>query len=80
MSSRVRTQTEKYTLSMSGSKYSYDVTHLEIQGVLNLDAHMFVQEKYYQDESYFVASVMKKLSLKIGMRAWEDKAYMGVQS
>ena len=41
-SSRVRTQTEKYTPSMSGSKYSYAVTNLEIQGVLNPDAHMFV--------------------------------------
>ena len=44
MSSRVRTQTEKYTLSMSGPKYSYAIMHLEIQGLLNLDAHMFVQE------------------------------------
>ena len=34
-SSRVRTQKEKYTPSMSGSKYSYAVTHLESQGVLN---------------------------------------------
>ena len=28
-SSRVRTQTEKYTPSMSGSKYSYAVTHMK---------------------------------------------------
>ena len=42
--SRVSTQTENYTPSMSGSKYSYDVTHLESQVVLNPEAHMFVQE------------------------------------
>ena len=30
-SSRVRTHTEKYTLSMSGSKYSQAVTQLETQ-------------------------------------------------
>ena len=56
--SGVRTQIEKYTLSMSGSKYSYAVTQLESQGVLNLDAHVFVQEKFYQAEHDVVASVM----------------------
>ena len=44
--SRFSTQTEKYTPRISGSKYSYAVTQLEIQGVLNPDAHMFVQEKF----------------------------------
>ena len=43
-SSRFSTQTENYAPSMSGSKYSYTVTHLESQGVLNPDAYMFVQE------------------------------------
>ena len=43
-SSRVRTQTQKYTPSMSVPKYSYAVTQLEIQGVLNSEAHIFVQE------------------------------------
>ena len=40
--SKVRTQTENYNLSMSGSKLSYAVTQLESQGVLNPDAHMFL--------------------------------------
>ena len=44
-SSIVKTQTEKYTLSMSGYKYSYAITQLEIQGVLNPDANMFVKEE-----------------------------------
>ena len=79
-SSRVRTQTEKYTPSMSGSKYSYAVTQLEIQGLMNPDAHMFVQEEFYQAEPEVVALVMTQLSLKSGLRAWGDKAYTAVQS
>ena len=79
-SSIVRTQTEKYTPSMSGSKYSYAVRHMEIQVVLNPDSHMFVQEEFYQAGPDVVASVMTQLSLKSGLREWGDKAYTSVQS
>ena len=79
-SSRIRTQTENYNTSMSGSKYSYAVTQLESQRELNLDAHIFVQEEFYQAELEVVASVMTKLSLKSGLRAWGDKSYTTVQS
>ena len=79
-SSRVRTQTDNYTLSMSGSKYSYAVMQLEIQGVLNQDAHMFVQKKFYQSETNVVASLMKQLSLKSGLREWGDKDYTAGKS
>ena len=65
---------------MSVSKYSYAVTHLESQGVLNPDAHIFLQEEFYQAEPNVVASVMTQLSLNSGLRAWGDKAYMVVQS
>ena len=65
---------------MSGSKYSYAVTHLESQGLLNPDAHMFVQEKLCQAEPNFMESVMTQLFLKSGLRAWGDKAYTAVQS
>ena len=65
---------------MSGSKYSYDVTQLEIQGVLNPDAHTFVGEEFYQEEPDIVASVITQLSLKSGLRAWGDKAYTANQS
>ena len=37
--------------------YSYAVTQLETQGVLNPDAHMFVQEDFYQSEPDVVAAV-----------------------
>ena len=42
-SSRVRTQTENYTPSVSGSKYSQALMQMESQVLLNPDAHMFVQ-------------------------------------
>ena len=79
-SSRVRNQTERYNPSMSGPKYSYSVTELESQGVLNPYANMFVQEEFYQADPNVVASVMTQLSLKSGLRAWEDKVYTSVQS
>ena len=79
-SSRVRTQTEKYTLSMAGTKYSYAVTQLETQGVINPDVHMFVQEEFYQTEPDVVSSIMTQLSIRSGMREWGDKAYTSVQS
>ena len=44
---------------MSGSKYSYAVTHLQSQGVLNPDAHMFVQEEFYEVEPDFVELLME---------------------
>ena len=65
---------------MPGSKYSYSVMQLEIQGVLNPDAHMSVQEEFYQAEPDVVASVMTQLSLKSSLRAWGDKAYTAFQS
>jgi hypothetical protein len=50
-SMRVRTQARQgYTPIMTGSKYSYAVTQLESQGVLYPDAHMFVQDDFYQAE------------------------------
>ena len=65
---------------MSSSKYSYPTTHLEIQGVLNPDAYMFVQEVFYQAQPDIVASVMTQHSIKSGLIAWGDKAYTAVQS
>jgi hypothetical protein len=53
---------------MSGSKYSYAVTQLKSQGVLNPDSHMFVQDGFYQAESDDVAAIMTQLSLKAGLK------------
>jgi hypothetical protein len=77
----VRSQTNQgYTPSLSGSKYSYAVTQLEIQGVLNPDSHMFVQEEFYQAEPDFVAAIMTQLSLKAGLKEWGEEAFMAAQS
>jgi hypothetical protein len=79
-STRVRTHTKSYSPSMTGSKYSYAVTQLESQGVINPDAHMFVQEDFYQAEPDVVAAVMTQLSLKVGLKEWGDKAYAAAES
>jgi hypothetical protein len=68
-STRVRTQAKQgYTLSMTESKYSYAVTQLENQGVLNPCTHMFVQEDFYQAEPDVMAAIMTQLSLKAGLK------------
>jgi hypothetical protein len=80
-STRVRSQTNQgYTPSMSGSKYSYAVTQLESQGFLNPDAHMFVQEYFYQAKPNVVAAIMTQLSLKAGLKEWGDEAFTAAQS
>jgi hypothetical protein len=53
---------------MQESKYSYAVTQLESQRVINPDAHMFVQEDFYQADPNVMATIMTQLSLKSGLR------------
>ena len=65
-SARIRTQTKAYEPSMQGTRYSYALTQLESQGVLNPDAHMFAQEDFYQADPDVVATIMTQLSLKSG--------------
>jgi hypothetical protein len=65
---------------MTGSKYSFTVTQLETQGVLNPDAHMFVQEDFYQVEPDVVAAIMTQLSLKAGLKEWGDRAFTATRS
>jgi hypothetical protein len=80
-STQVRSQAnQRYTPSMSGSKYSYAVTQLESQGVINPDPQMFVEEDFYQAEPDIVAAIMTQLSLKVGLKEWGDKAFTGAQS
>jgi hypothetical protein len=80
-SARARSQPKpEYTLSMKGSRYSYAVTQLESHGVLNPDAHMFMQEDFYQAEPDVVPAIMTQLSLKAGLKAWGDKAFTVAKS
>jgi hypothetical protein len=69
-----------YTPSMSGSKYPYATKQFESQGVLNPDAHMFVQEAFYQAEPDVVAAIMTQLSLKAGLKEWGEEAFTAAQS
>jgi hypothetical protein len=66
--------------SMSGSKYSYAITQLQNEEVLNPDAHMFLQNDFYQAEPDVVAVAVTQLSLKAGLREWGDKAHEAVES
>jgi hypothetical protein len=65
---------------MTGSKYSYAVTQLESQGVLNPDAHMFVQDDFYQAEPDVVAAILTQLSLKAGLKEWGNKVFKAAHS
>jgi hypothetical protein len=69
-----------YAPSISRSRYSYAVTQLESQGLLNPDAHMFVQEDFYQVEPDIMAAIMTQLSLKSGLKEWGNKAYTAAES
>jgi hypothetical protein len=79
-STRIREQTKAYTPSLTGTRYSYAVTQLENFGTLNPDAHMFVQEDFYQTEPDVVAAIMTQLSLKSGLKEWGDRAREAVES
>jgi hypothetical protein len=80
-STRVRTKARQgYTPSMTGSKYLYAVTQLESQGVLYSDAHMFVQDDFYQAEPDVVAAIMTQLSLKAGLKEWGKKVFKAAHS
>jgi uncharacterized protein YuzE len=65
---------------MSGSKFFYAVTQIESQGVFKHNAHMFVQEDFYQAETDVVAAIMTQLSLKDGLKERGDEAFMDAQS
>jgi hypothetical protein len=80
-SNRDRTQAKQaYTPIMTGSKYSYAVTQLETHGLLNPDAHLFVQEDFYKSEPGAVAAIMTQLSLKVGLKEWGDQAFTAARS
>jgi hypothetical protein len=77
---RTKTQPSVYIPSMSGSRYSYAVTQLESEGVLNPDAHMSIQQDFYEADPDVVAAVMTPLSLKSGLKEWGEKAYKATES
>ena len=80
-STHVKMSPRGYTLSISGMRYSYyAVAQLVENEVLNPDAHMFMQEDFYQSKPNVVAAIMTQLSLKSGLKEWGDKAYTAAKS
>jgi hypothetical protein len=80
-STRVRSHTNQgYAPSLSGSKYSNAVTHLESQEVRNPDSNMFVQEDFYQAEPDVMAAIMAQLSFKADLKEWGAEACMAAES
>ena len=79
-STRIRTQPTAYVPSMSGSRYAYAVTQLAEENVMHPDAHMFLQDDFYQSEPDVVAAIMTQLSLKRGLQEWGDDAYLAAEA
>ena len=64
---------------MRGNRYSYVATQLA-QGVLYPEAHMFVQEDFYQCDIDLVATVMLQLSLKAALKMWGNDARLTAEA
>ena len=79
-SAHMRTEPKRYVPSLTGTKYSYMVTQFKEEDVLHPDAHMFMQEEFYQVEPNVVASIMTQLSLKARLKAWGDQAWSAAHS
>ena len=47
---------------------------LEIQGVIHTNAHLFVQEGFYQAKPGLMVAIMNHLSLKAGLNGWGEQA------
>ena len=58
-----------------GVQHEYAMTQLESQGLIHPDAHMFVQEDFYQAKSKDLISIMTQFSLKAVLKYWRDKAH-----
>jgi hypothetical protein len=50
------------------------VAQLENEGLLNPDAHLFVQEEFQQSEPDVGAAIMTQLSCKNGLKEWGNEA------
>ncbi len=72
-STRVRKAPQQYVPTMTGNKYQYAAAQLA-QGVLYPDAHMFVQEDFYQHDIDVIETVMTQLSLKAALKEWGNDA------
>ena len=61
ISTRVRSQPDTYTPSMTGKRYEYAMTQLEIQKVLHPDAQIFTLKDFYQANPDVLIEIMTQL-------------------
>ena len=65
---------------MSGSRCAYADAQLVDENVMHPDAHMFLQDDFYQYEPDVVAAIMTQLSLKRGLQEWGDDGYLAAEA
>jgi hypothetical protein len=78
-SSRARVNAQRYVPSMQGNRYSYAAAQIAA-GVLNPDAHIFMQEDFYQCDIDVAATVLAQISLKQALKLWGDDAKRAVEA
>ena len=78
-STHVRQQEQRYVPSMRGNRYQYAAAQLA-KGVLSPDAHMFVQDDFYQYDIDVVEAVMTQLSLKAALKEWGNDATLAAEA
>ena len=64
---------------MRGNRYQYAAAPLA-KGVLSPDAHMFVQDDFYQYDIDVVEAVMTQLSLKAALKEWGNDATLAAEA
>ncbi len=78
-STRERRTAQNYVPSMQGNRYSYAAAQIAA-GVLNPDAHMFMQEDFYQSDIDVAAMVLSQVSLKAALKLWGNDAKLAVEA
>ena len=75
----MRTTAQNYVPSMQGNRYSYAAAQIAA-GVLNPDAHMFMQDDFYQSDIDVAATVLAQVSLKAALKLWGNDAKLAVEA
>jgi hypothetical protein len=80
-SGRSRTQVKRYSPSMTGKRYEYALSQIQLkEAALYPDTHMFFHRGAMQAEPDVVGAIMTQLSLKAGLKRWGDKGRAAVHS
>ena len=63
---------EEYVPSMTGNKYEKVMDQLDKQGMLHPDVHLLFNLAV-EEQSSVVSEIITQISLKVGLKTWEDK-------